>query len=154
MANTYTKIYLHVIFAVKRREALIPAIYQEKIHAYIGGIIRRLGHIPMTVGGTDNHIHCLIQYNSNEQKIPEMLRDIKSASSAHINSQRYIPFKFEWQRGYSCFSVSHSHVDTLTNYIRHQYEHHKGVSLEDEVKRIMEKYQIEYDPQYILKEPE
>ncbi|MDE6536084.1 MAG: IS200/IS605 family transposase [Muribaculaceae bacterium] len=153
MANTYTKIYLHIIFAVKNRNALLPAIYLPKIHAYIGGIIRKLGHVPVSIGGTENHVHCLILYNPN-QPIPDMVRDLKSASSAHINQERYIPFRFEWQRGYGCFSISHSHVDSVTNYIRNQFEHHKNISLEDEIQKILTKYNVEYDPKYIIKEPD
>lgn len=153
MANSYTKIYIHVVFAVKHRNALISPLYQSKIHAYIGGIIRKLGHLPMCIGGTDNHIHCLIQYNP-VQAIPDMIRDIKSSSSAHINNEKICPFRFEWQRGYSCFSISHSHVDSVINYIRNQHEHHKNISLDDEIKKIMDKYRIDYDCKYILKEPE
>ncbi len=107
----------------------------------------------MCIGGTDNHIHCLIQYNP-VQAIPDMIRDIKSSSSAHINNEKICPFRFEWQRGYSCFSISHSHVDSVINYIRNQHEHHKNISLDDEIKKIMDKYRIDYDCKYILKEPE
>ncbi|MDE6263147.1 MAG: transposase [Muribaculaceae bacterium] len=153
MANTYTKIYLHVVFAVKNREALIPAIYLPELHAYIGGIIKKMGHTPMCIGGTENHIHCLIQYNLN-QSIPDMVRDLKCSSSAHINRQNIIPFRFEWQRGYACFSISHSHIDSVTDYIRHQFEHHNNVTLEDEIIKIMKKYDIDYDPQYIIRAPD
>ena len=40
MANTYTQIYIHVVFAVQGRQNLIPKEHKEELHKYIAGIIR------------------------------------------------------------------------------------------------------------------
>lgn len=152
MANTYTKIYLHVVFAVKHRNALLPADHLQEVHAYLGGIFRRLGHIPIAIGGIEDHVHCLILYNKN-QLIKDTMREVKASSSTHINHERYYPYKFEWQRGYSVFSISEPHVPAVIDYIEHQFEHHRNTTLEDEAKRLLEIHQIEYDIKYILKSP-
>jgi len=39
MANTYTQLYIHIIFAVKGRQNLISANWKNEIYKYITGII-------------------------------------------------------------------------------------------------------------------
>lgn len=152
MANTYTKILLHVVFAVKNRNGLLPPLYQPEIHSYIGGILRRAGHVPIKIGGTANHIHAFLSYNI-KQLIPEMVREIKSASSRFINEKHFIPYKFEWQAGYACVSHSAAQTETVKRYIENQYEHHKGTSLVEETKLMLERSGIEFDERYIFEEP-
>ena len=151
MANTYFKLYIHVIFAVKERVACIPPTAQGTIFSYIAGIINNLGHKALAVGGTDNHVHILFSYNP-ELKLSDTLRDIKAGSSKFINEQMFIRCRFEWQRGYAAFSCSQSQLDTAIRYIMHQPEHHKKMSLHDEICRFMERYEIDFDEKYILQE--
>ncbi len=153
MANTYSKIYLHIVFAVNHRYALLPATVLPKVHAYMGGILRRQGHIPLAIGGIEDHVHCLIAYNINKS-IPHTVRDLKASTSAFINKEHMIPYKFEWQSGYACFSYSQSHVEAVKNYVLTQYEHHKQMSMDDEIQRLLEIYQIDHDMRYIPKSPQ
>ena len=149
MSNTFTKIYLHIVFAVKNRESLIPVTRQDEIHSYIAGTLKGLGHTPYKIGGTDTHIHIVLGYNI-KQLIPDLVREIKKASTKFINESHMIPFKFNWQRGYGCFSASPSHLNQLCDYVEHQYEHHKNISFHDEMKRILDKYDIIFDESYIF----
>lgn len=149
MANTFSQIYIHLVFAVKNREALIPAMIRPRIHAYIGGIVRELGHTPIAVGGTDNHVHVLIGYNITKL-IPDLMREVKSSTTNFINSNHLIPFKFGWQRGYACFSYSHSHIPKVVEYIKNQVEHHKSMTFIDELKRELDLRGIDYDMQYLF----
>ncbi len=153
MANTYTQIYLHVVFAVNHRNALLPAVIHPKVHAYMSGILKGLGHVPIAIGGTEDHVHCLFGYNINKT-IPETVRDLKSASTNYINASHFIPFKFEWQRGYACFSYSRSQIDAVAQYINHQYEHHKNTTFDDEIKRFLELFEIDYEMRYIPHSPQ
>ena len=152
MANTYSQVYLHIIFAVKNRNSLVPAIYLPRLHAYIGRVLRSHGHFPYAIGGIDSHVHMLVGYNIN-QSVPDMVRDVKSLSSRFISESHFIPFRFEWQTGYGCFSYSRSQVDAVCRYIANQNEHHKSVSLEDEIWQMLDKFDIEYDEKYILRDP-
>lgn len=151
MSNTYTKIYLHLIFAVKGRESLIPTLAQPNIHAYMAGVLRRSGHYPIIIGGTDNHVHILIDYTPTKL-LPDTVRELKVSTTKFINTQGIIPYMFAWQRGYSCFSHSQSQIEAVKEYIRRQYEHHKGVSLRDEIVRIYARHGIEYNEEYIFEE--
>lgn len=109
MANTYTQIFLHIVFAVKNRNSLIPAIYLPRVHSYISGTLRQMGHHVHRVGGIDSHVHILIGYNI-VQPIPELMRQLKANSSRFINDSHIIPYKFSWQPGYGCFSHSRSQI--------------------------------------------
>lgn len=152
MANTYTQVFLHIIFAVKNTASLMPPHVQPRIHALIASVIRQYGHYPYAIGGIDSHIHILIGYNLS-QPVPELVRLIKNGVSRLMNDERITPYRFEWQKGYGCFSYSRSQVDSVCRYIARQYEHHKSVSLEDEIKAIMDRFEIEYDCKYILRDP-
>ncbi len=98
-------------------------------------------------------MHILLGYNP-VQPLPDLVRDIKSMSSRFINESHLSPFRFEWQKGYACFSYSHTHIPQVSEYIANQNEHHKGLSLRDEIIHILNKYGIEYDDRYLLANPE
>jgi len=56
---------------------------------------------------------------------------------------------FGWQAGYGAFSISPSHAEALKQYINNQMEHHREESFQDEFRRLLQKYQIPYDEQYV-----
>lgn len=151
MANTFSQVYLHIIFAVKGREAFLPVFIRPRIHRYIGGIIRDCGHIPIAVGGPDDHVHILIAYNLTAS-VPELVRTIKTSTSVFINSNHLIAYRFSWQRGYACFSHSHSQVDRVSRYIANQVEHHKNMTVRQEIIQELERRGISYDPKYLFEE--
>lgn len=152
MANTYIKIYLHLVFAVKNREALISPYQEGQIHAYMAQALNNMGHKALIVGGTDDHVHILVNYNPS-QPLPTMVRDLKTATTKFINTHHLCTFKFEWQTGYACFSYSHSLVDKVYNYIKNQHVHHKGKTLQEEIKSMLEGFGVEYEEKYIFQEP-
>ncbi len=152
MANTFVQIYLHLVFAVKKRESLIAPPLQPQIHAYAAEALRKRGHVPVAVGGTSDHIHILFKYNPKEL-IPDLVRDLKVWLSKLINDYRMCVFKFEWQKGYGCFSHSHSQIETVKKYILTQPQHHHNRILREEIKLILERQGIPFDERYIFEEP-
>ena len=153
MANTFLRIYLHIIFAVKNRNALIASQWRSRIHGYITESLRQRGHQPIAVGGTSDHVHLLISF-SGKETLPDLVKNIKTATTHFINDSRISVFKFEWQKGYGCFSYSYSQINSVAKYIANQEEHHKRQSLRDETKRVLDNFGIEYDESYIFDEPE
>ena len=151
MANTFTQIYLHAIFAVKYREAALLPTFREKVHAYLRAILREYGHIPVAVGGPDDHVHLLFSYNVN-QPIPDLIRLLKANTSKMINANCYLLRKFEWQRGYAVFSCSNSKVMETVNYIQRQVEHHKSVSVQQELRAFLDLHGVEYDEKYLFED--
>lgn len=152
MANTYSKIHLHIVFAVKGRESMLAPHCLPRIHRFMASTINNMGHHAIAVGGIENHVHILFSYNLT-QNIADLVRELKVTTTKFINEQHLTPFLFSWQRGYSCFSYSASHIDDVKRYIENQFEHHKNITLKEEIIRIYERYGIEYDEIYIFEDP-
>ena len=151
MANTFSQVYLHIIFAAKCHEDYLNPMVLPRIHQYIGGVIKKFGHIPIVVGGVQDHVHILISYNLN-QSVPELVKNIKLSTSKFIKTNNLSHFVFKWQRGYACFSHSHSQVNKVVNYIRNQWNHHKSQSLREELESELNKRGIVYESQYLFDE--
>lgn len=149
MANTYTSIYIHLVFAVKHREAMLVPVYRPRIFQYMCGILHADGHEPVAIGGTDNHVHLLIKYNINKL-IPDMVRDLKANASKFVNQELVFRQRFEWQRGYGAFSVSPRDVEPVVEYIKSQPEHHNNMTLEQEVKTMLDRCGIPYEDKYLF----
>ncbi|MCX8105780.1 MAG: IS200/IS605 family transposase [Ignavibacterium album] len=149
MANTYTQIYLHIVFAVQNRISLIHPQWKNDLYKYITGIIQNNGHKLIAINGVSNHLHIAVGYKPN-QLIPDLLQDIKANSSKWINEKRFIKGKFNWQSGYGAFSFSHSQIDAVVKYLNNQEQHHKKKTFREEYMEMLEKYNVQFDEKYIL----
>jgi putative transposase len=149
MADTYTKIYIHVIFTVQGRQNLIDNQHKDELHKYITGIIQNKKQKVIAINGMPDHIHILIGIKP-DIALSDLMRDVKANSSKFINEKRWIVGKFSWQEGFGGFSYSHSQLDSVANYIRNQEEHHSRKTFKDEYLDMLKKFDIEYDPKYIF----
>jgi len=149
MANAYTQIYLHLVFSPMRHENVIPQKHKEELQKYTTGIIQTRKHKLLAINFMSDHIHILIGYNPS-QPIPDLVRDIKAISSKFINENKWMPGRYQWQEGYGAFSYSRSQIDDVINYINSQEEHHKKMSFKEEYLRLLEKYEVDYDPKYLF----
>lgn len=149
MANTYTKIYLHIVFAVRNRKSLIQTEWKDELYKYITGVVKNNGHKLIAINGMPDHIHMAVGYKPN-QLISVLVQDIKGNSSTWINKKKLLSDKFNWQAGYGAFSFSHSHIDTVVKYIYNQEIHHKKKSLKEEYIELLTKYEVDYNEKYIL----
>ena len=120
----------------------------NEIHSYIGGIINQNLCKSIIIGGTANHIHILCELTSTVSTAM-LLQEIKRSSSKWIKRAYPQHPNFAWQNGYAAFSVSQSKVDTVTNYIRNQKEHHTKKSFKEELVEFLKNYQIEYKEEYL-----
>jgi putative transposase len=150
MANTYTQIYLHVVFAVSGRARVISSAHREELQKYITGMVTRKGQELIAIYSMPDHTHVLLGLRPNIAP-SDLIGDIKTGSSNHINKQRWIGCHFSWQEGYGAFSVSHSHLDRVVNYIRKQETHHRRKSFQQEYVEFLERHRIPYDQRYIFK---
>jgi len=148
MAQSLSKILLHLVFSTKNRANIIPKEIENKLHAYLAGICRANDSNAFRVGGTANHVHiaCTLP---RTMTISQLLEEIKKSSSKWIKDQHTDCKNFSWQAGYGAFSLGQSQLETLINYIDRQHEHHHDMTFENELLKILQKYQIEYDEQYI-----
>jgi len=151
MANTYTKIYLHIVFAVKGRENLILDSWENQLYKYISGIIKQKGQMLYLINGYTDHIHILLSISPDCQ-LSNLIRDIKSSSTKWINANNFVKGRFYWQTGFSAFSVSQSLLKKTIRYIENQKEHHKKISFKKEYINLLEAYEIKYEDKYILED--
>lgn len=149
MANTYTQMYVHLVFAPKNKKALISKEWKNDLEKYITGIVQNLGHKMIAIGIMPNHIHIFIGYNIN-QLIPKLVEEIKTSSNSWINKSKLSKFHFEWQKGYGAFSHSRSQLDTVVKYVLNQEKHHKKKSFKEEYLEILNNNDIDYNSEYIF----
>lgn len=149
MANTYSQLYIQIVFAVKGRKNLIEKSWKDELHKYIAGIIKAKGQKPIIVNGMADHIHVFIGLKPS-MAISDLVRDIKNNSTNFINERKFVKSKFSWQEGYGAFSYSHSHIQTVYNYILNQEEHHKRRTFRKEYTALLKKFEIEYNEQYVF----
>lgn len=149
MAGTYSQIYIQGIFAVKGRENLIDKSWRDELHKYISGIITAKEQKSIIVNGVSDHIHCFIGLKPS-MCISDIIRDIKNNSSKFINEKRFVRGKFQWQEGYGAFSYSHSHIENVYNYILNQEEHHKKRTFKEEYLELLNKFEVDYNEQYLF----
>jgi putative transposase len=149
MANTYTQLTIHVVFAVKRRENVIRKIHRTELYKYMSGIISKKKHKPLAINGIGDHVHILFGLNPSIA-LSDIVRDIKNNSSRFINEKRWVAGHFEWQAGYGGFSYSRSQRSDVINYIDNQEEHHKMNSFRTEYLDILNAFEIEFEEQYVF----
>jgi len=153
MANTYTQIHIHAVFAVQNRLSLIQKQWQDELYKYISGIIANNGHKLLQIGGMPDHIHILFGMRPT-QSLSDLMQDIKGNSSLWINKKHFVRGKFSWQEGYGAFSYGKSQIDSVAKYIQQQEEHHKKRNFAEEYLELLKIFEIEFDERYILKNPE
>ena len=153
MANTFTQIYIHFVFAVQNRASLIQLEWKDQLYKYITGIVQKNGHKLIAINGVANHIHIFVGYKPH-QLIPELMQDVKGSSSKWINEKKIVKGKFSWQEGYGAFSYSHSQIDQVVRYINNQEKHHKKQTFQEEYELLLKKFNIQFDEKYILKDVE
>jgi REP element-mobilizing transposase RayT len=150
MANTYTQIHIHTIFAVQNRMSLINRSWMQRLYEYIISIIQKHGHKVLSIGGMPDHIHILFGFRPT-QALSVLVQEVKRDSSAWINNEKLIRGRFLWQEGYGAFSYSKSHILQVSRYIEMQEEHHKKKTFSEEYKNILTSFDLKYDEEFIFK---
>lgn len=149
MANTYTQIYIQVVFAVQHRQNLINKDKKEELHKYITGIIRNKNQKLFAINSMPDHVHIFIGVKPS-MALSDLVRDIKNNSSTFINEKKWVMGKFNWQKGFGAFSYGHSQIDTVVKYIQNQESHHAKKTFKEEYLEILKKFNVEYDDKYLF----
>jgi REP element-mobilizing transposase RayT len=147
MPQTYTNLLNHVVFATKERQPFLTDELRSRVCSYIGGILRQEQCILMAGDGVADHLHLLIKVHPTKA-LSDLMRIVKTNSSRWISDECGVR-GFAWQDGFGAFSVSHSLVDQVCEYIRRQREHHAERAFLDELRALYDKHGIEYDPRWL-----
>jgi REP element-mobilizing transposase RayT len=146
MSSTFSSLRYHIVFSTKERRPLIHASWRDRLHAYLGGIVRNLGGVAEAVGGVEDHVHLLLNLKTTHC-IADLMREVKKDSSAWANEN--FGRHFGWQEGYSAFTVSQTHAKAVREYIGTQEQHHRKADFRSELKTLLEKNGVSYDPKFL-----
>ena len=150
MANTYTQIYIQVVFAVEGRQNLIAPEHNDELQKYITGIVSAQEHKLIAINNMPDHLHLLVGLRP-DAALSELVRDIKANSSRFINERRWVMGRFAWQEGFGAFSYSRSQLGAVIRYIENQQKHHAKKSFLEEYMALLDKFEVKYDPRYLFK---
>jgi len=146
MPSTHTNLHYHIVFSTKERMPLIKDEWRNRLHSYIGGIVKHLEGVPLAIGGINNHVHLLIGLKSSH-RLDYFVRDLKADSSKWIHTE--LKEKFEWQKGYGAFTVSPSGIENVRQYVLNQEIHHRRKTFENEYIELLNKSNTPYDEKYL-----
>jgi len=149
MANTYTQIYIQVVFAVHGRQNLIRPEHKEEIHKYITGIVTRHDQKLLAIHAMPDHVHILIGLKPS-MALSDLVREIKTGATNHINANRWVAGRFAWQEGFGAFSYSHSQLTDVIRYIQNQEEHHARKGFQEEYLEFLERFNVAHDERYLF----
>ena len=124
MAQSLSKIIVHVVFSTKNREPVLSKAVRCDLFAYMIGILNSLDCVTVTINGVEDHVHALIIV-SKTISVSKMMAEMKGGSSRWLNSRDATTEHFAWQAGYGAFSVSESNISNVIEYIVAQEERHK-----------------------------
>ena len=147
MANTYTQIYVQIVFAVQGRQSLIQRQHNDELQKYMTGIISGQGQKLIAINNMPDHFHILVGQTPNVA-LSDLVRGIKAGSSGFINDRRWVLGRFSWQEGFGAFSYAHSQLDAVIRYIHNQQEHHRRTTFQEEYLEFLKRFNVPHDERY------
>jgi putative transposase len=149
MANTYTQLNIHCIFAVHGRESYLMSNFREDLFRYMSGILKGDKSYPLAVNGWLDHVHVFFELQPT-MCVSDQMRMLKATSSKWINDNKFIKGKFRWQEGFGAFSYSRSQRDTVIRYIMNQEQHHQKQNFREEYLELLQKFEIPFEDKYLF----
>ncbi|MFP4354743.1 MAG: IS200/IS605 family transposase [Phycisphaerae bacterium] len=145
MAQSLSRIIIHLIFSTKDRYPWIADPIRSDLHGYMAGTLDRMGCRPVRINSVADHVHIAMGLGRSVA-VADVVRDLKRASNIWFRKHEA---GFAWQKGYGAFSVGASQIDDLVKYIDNQAEHHRSVDFKGEYRAFLERYGIDYDERYV-----
>jgi putative transposase len=143
MHDTYTQLYIQLVFSVKNRQNFIQHTWKDQLYKYIASVIQHDNHKMLAINGMPDHIHIFFGLNP-AIGISEVVKDVKRATNNWINNNKLVTGTFAWQSGYGAFSYSHSHIHQVCNYIEKQEYHHAKTTFRGEYTALLKAFNIEF----------
>ncbi len=147
--STYSQIYIQIVFAVKGRDNLIEASWEDKLYKYITGIVQNKGQKMLAINGMPDHIHIFIGMRPS-CCLSDLVREIKKSSNQYVNGLKLTPYPFKWQTGFGAFSYNHSQISNVIRYVMNQKEHHSKKTFHEEYVSFLNEFEISFDDKYLF----
>jgi REP element-mobilizing transposase RayT len=149
MASTYLDLHYHLVFSTKFRRNCIPEESRKHLHRYMAGVINGLGGSPLNINGTNDHVHLLVRLRATHC-LADLMRELKKSSSIWMHRDLGLR-EFNWQTGYSAFTVSARGRQAVWAYIENQEAHHQKMTFCDELTGLLKQAGIDPDAQFQLR---
>jgi REP element-mobilizing transposase RayT len=139
---------VHIIFSTKNREPFLDKDTRDRLFPYMAELIRDKGSECYRIGGIEDHVHLAIRL-SKTATLSKTISEAKTGTSRWLKTISPKLFNFSWQEGYGAFSISPKDLDAVIRYIDHQEEHHKKTRFQDEFRKFLKQYKMDYDEKYV-----
>ena len=139
MSQSLANNSIHLVFSTKERRPFLSEAIRPRLYAYLNGIFESWQSPAITIGGHADHVHALFLLSKNHP-LSKVVEEVKKSSSKWLKSINPYLDKFSWQSGYSAFSVSESNISRVVDYIRSQDEHHRRITFQDELRRLLKRH--------------
>jgi putative transposase len=148
MPQSLSSILVHLIFSTKNREPFLTPEIETELHPYMATIFRGLNSPSLAINGNFDHVHVLFSLG-RVIAVADLVQEVKTETSKWIKTKGDEFSNFYWQRGYGAFSVGQSNVPALKRYIRNQKQHHRRMTFQEEYRKFLKSYGIDYDERYL-----
>lgn len=148
MPQSLSSILIHLIFSTKNREPFLTPNIETELYPYMASIFAAKKCPALTINGTADHIHALCSL-SRVVPVADLLEAVKAKSSKWIKTKGREFRNFHWQDGYGAFSIGQSQVSTVKRYVASQKEHHRRITFQDEYRKFLKLYEVDYDERYV-----
>ena len=148
MPQSLSSILIHLVFSTKNREPFLTPEIDAELYPYMATILKALKSPALIINGTSDHVHTLLSL-SRVVTIADLVEEVKTESSKWIKTKGKELRNFYWQSGYGAFSIGQSQAPTLRRYIAQQKEHHRRVTFQDEYRKFLKVYEVDYDERYV-----
>jgi len=148
MAQSLAQILIHVIFSTKDRYPFLKSDNRAELHAYAAAVLKGMDSPAIRINSLDDHMHALCRLSKNHA-LCDLVQKLKTSTSKWLKTKGGILTKFAWQNGYGAFSVSASQSAAAIRYIENQESHHRKMTFQEEFRRFLDKYGVEFDERYV-----
>lgn len=147
--GTFSRILIHIVFAVRGRQSLIDPNWEEQLYKYISWSIEQKDQKLLAINGIGNHIHILLSVKPS-CCISDFVRELKKSTNSFVNEKKFTEKPFTWQNGFGVFSCGYSQLDLVMNYIQNQKEYHQKHGFKEEYLGLLTKAAIDYDDRFLF----
>ena len=85
MANTFHRLVVHLVWAVRARRLALVGQVETTAHKALARKARDIGASAVASGGTADHVHVLVRYPA-AVAVAELARQLKGASTYRANA--------------------------------------------------------------------
>lgn len=148
MPQSLAKILIHLVYSTKGRRLLLPHEPFVELHKYARGIFASQKCHMIEMNNVADHVHILFDLHRTEA-LSDVVMHVKKGTSRWLKEQAPRSREFDWQDGYGAFSLGQSQRPDAIRYLQDQQNHHRTVPFQDEFRKFLVAYEIEFDERYV-----